>query len=263
MKSMTQSGCIFHGLRASGDVILCSLGNPFFIEVKSGIESALQELSSIGVTGSIIEIKGFDEKKELCALDQAAEEHVDGIVITPVNSRAISEKLEKLKEQGIEIVTINSDIHKPEKLAYVGCDYVASGDVGGKLIGIMSNGLTEHIAVIIGSMKVKAQAERLFGIKQVLKKHYPNDVIDSVIENEDDDQICFDRLDSLLAANHDISVICFAAAGVAGGLKAIEKYEKKRKLKVITYDLTDIVKKNLQNERIVASVCQEPYRQGV
>ena len=62
---------------------------------------------------------------------------------------------------------------------------------------------------------------------------------------------------ALLEESSDITRLCFAAAGVAGGLRALKELQLERKIKVITYDLTDIVRENIEKGLISATVCQE------
>lgn len=243
-------------------VLLCSEGNPFFHEVIQGVNNALEEMGHFGIQSSVKKIKGFDADLQLEKIDELLEERISGLVITPVNSKRVAQKIQELEDKKIPVVTINTDISIVKHLAYVGCDYVTSGCVAGELLGMMSNGAEEHIAIVIGSKMVMAQAQRLKGIKKTLKQDYSNIVVDTVLENEDDDQKSYELLKTLLQKNQDLTTICFAAAGVEGGIKAVCETKYGRKIRIITYDLTDIVKENLKSGVVSATVCQEPFRQG-
>lgn len=243
-------------------VLLCSEGNPFFENVINGVNHALEEMAHFGIQNSVKEIKGFDADIQLKNIDELMEEKISGLVITPVNSKRVAKRLQELEDNNIPVVTINTDISSVKHLAYVGCDYVTSGCVAGELLGMMSNGFKEHIAILIGSKMVMAQAQRLKGIKDTLKKDYSNISVDAVLENDDDDQKSYDLLKNLLHENPNLTTVCFAAAGVAGGIKAIHETDYGRRLRIVTYDLTDVVRENLKSGIISATVCQEPFRQG-
>lgn len=243
-------------------ILLCSEGNPFFDEVINGVRNAIEEMSHFGIESMIREIKGFDADLQLKVMEELLAEGINGLVLTPVNSKRIARKLQELEDQGIPVVTINTDISSVKHLAYIGCDYVISGCVAGELLGMMSNGAREHVAVVIGSKEVLAHADRLRGIKKTLKKDFPNIVIDAVLENQEDDVKSYQLLKKLLCENPAITTVCFAAAGVEGGLQAIQEVSREKKLRVITYDLTDVVRENLRAGVISATVCQEPFRQG-
>ena len=243
-------------------ILIASDDNPFFKDVLIGIENAVQELKRLGIESSLVTIKGFDIESQLKKIDELVYAGINGLVITPVNAKEIADKLEKVIEKGIEVVTINTDIPNVKKMAYIGCDYVTSGCVAGELIGMMSNGLPERMVVVLGSRKVLAHDQRLKGIRRTIKQDFPNVSIVKVLENEENDDKCYEMVKDILKKKKDITCICFAAAGVEGGLKAIKEAGLEKKLHIVSYDLTDIIKKNMAEGIISATVCQEPYLQG-
>ena len=243
-------------------VILCSEGNPFFNDVINGVNNALEEMGHFGIQNIVRKIKGFDADLLLKEIDGLLAEKISGLVITPVNSPNVAQKIQELEDANIPVVTINTDISSVKHLAYVGCDYITSGCVAGELLGMMSNVFEEHVALIIGSSMVMAQEQRLRGIKKTLKRDYSNITVEAVIENDDDDQKSYEQVKALLKEKPELTTICFASAGVEGGIKAVRESECGRKLRIITYDLTDIVRENLKSGVVSATICQEPFRQG-
>lgn len=243
-------------------ILLCSEGNPFFKDVLQGIDNARQELNHLGVESEVKSIKGFDVQAQIEKIEEFVREGIDGLVLTPVNAPEVAEKLNSVIAGGVHVVTINTDIPGVRRMAYVGCDYVTGGCVAGELLGMMSNGLKERVVIIIGSRRVLAQEQRLHGIRRILKKDFPNITVEAVLENEEDDGKCYELVKRLLQEDRELTGICFAAAGVAGGIRAIKEAELERKLQIITYDLTEIIQENMKNGMIAATVCQEPYQQG-
>ncbi len=244
-------------------ILLCSEGNPFFEDVILGIEDALREVEPLGIQALIRKIKGFHLKYQLEAIEELMKEQISGLVITPVNAPEIAQKIRELEEQNIPVATINTDIISDiEHFLYVGCNYVKSGNVAGGFLGLLSNGQKEHVAVVIGSRMAMAQVQRLEGILAVFKKEYPNITVDAVLENEDDDQESYEMMKKLLKENPDITMVCFASAGVKGGLQAIKDANYRRRIRIVTYDLTEAVQENLKSGFVLATVCQEPYQQG-
>lgn len=243
-------------------VLLCSEGNPFFNEVISGVNNALEGLSHFGIQSNVRRMKGFDADLQVEQIEELLKEGISALVLTPVNSRRVAVKLQELEENDIPVVTINSDVPSVRHLAYVGCDYVMSGCVAGELLGMMSNGMEEHVAVLIGFKSVLAQSQRVKGIRKTLKKDYPNITVDAVLENEDDDEKSYKKMKKLLGLNKNLTAICLASAGVEGAIRAVREVDYPRNLRIVAFDLTNVVKENLTNGVISATVCQEPYRQG-
>lgn len=242
-------------------ILLCSLGNPFFDDVIRGIEDALNEAEPLGIQGVIKKIKGFHIQQQLEAIDELMKEQISGLVITPVNAPEIARRIRELEEQNIPVATINTDIASDVKhFLYVGCNYEKSGNAAGGFLGLVCNGHREHMAIVTGSRMAMAQEERLEGIRSILKQEYPNITVDAVLENEDDDQTSYEIVKKFLEGNQEITTICFISAGVRGGLQAIKETEKK--LRIVTYDLTDAVRESMKAGDVLATICQEPYQQG-
>lgn len=241
-------------------VLLNSEGNPFFEEVINGVKAALTTYEEFGMKSTIMTMKGYDVALQLRFLDELVSREVNGIVMTPLNSPEIVEKINELKEQNIEIVTINTDVLDSKRLAYVGCRYTKSGNVAAGLMGIMSNGQKEKYAIISSSKKNLAVERRIHGIVETVREEFPWIEITDIIENEDNDTVSYTVVKELLKRRKDLDGICFAGAGNEGGVTAIQEYGKK--LKILTFDLTDVVKRFLKEGIVSATICQEPYKQG-
>ena len=243
-------------------VILASKGNPFFKDVKHGINQALESISHFGIQSIVKEVKGYDAQKQVAEIDKLKKQGISGLVITPANSELVAEKLRELNDEKIPVVTVNTDIDRVEHLAYVGCDYVASGRVAAEMMGLISNGEERHIAVAIGSKLARAQLERIQGLEETLSQDYKNVVIDTVVENGEDNERSYTVVRKLLENNKKIAGICFVGAGLEGGIRAVKEVLEQRKLQIVTYDLTDSVRENLATGVISVTVCQEPFQQG-
>jgi len=243
-------------------VLLFTEGNPFFKEVLQGIYDAFNELKVFQIEGTIKFTKGYSVREQLSKLEEFRKERIHGLVLTPINSELIAEKLMEMKQEGIVTVTINTDIDEAGRIAYVGCDYIKSGNIAAGLLGLMSNGARERIAIVLASQMVYAHSLRLKGIIDTLRTDYPNIKVTSIIEHDDDDELSYQKTKKLLEENPEITSICFAAGGLSGGIRAIKELGKCSSLRIITYDMTEIVKENLKKNIISATVCQEPYKQG-
>ena len=59
---------------------------------------------------------------------------------------------------------------------------------------------------------------------------------------------------------HQPDLLYFAAAGLEGGLRAVQEYGKK--VHIITVDETELVRRCLLDGTVAATVTQQPYVQG-
>lgn len=60
-------------------------------------------------------------------IDELLAEEINGIAMTPYNDDRIRNRINALYEQGIPVVTLNTDIENSRRLAYVGSNYTRSG----------------------------------------------------------------------------------------------------------------------------------------
>lgn len=230
-------------------VVINNIGNEFFDYVLEGLMHEAKKYSNINLI--IRNFKGYEEEKQIEAIESIMKEEVHALIINPFNTERITQTLRKIK---IPIVTMNNDI-EIEKLAFVGCDYFNSGQLSGDIANIaLPNG--GSVAIVIGSYKIKGHIERIEGFKQVFKSQ--GHVVET-FENQDDDEFSYQVTKEIISRG-GFDLIYYAAAGISGGLRAIE--DMKSDIKVITVDETKAVRKGLAEGRVLATITQQPYKQG-
>lgn len=238
-------------------VILNSLGNIFFDEVLRGINDASSEISDYGFVVEYKLLKGYNVAEQCEAIDFAYRNGAKSILITPINSNLISEKLNFITSSGIQVVTVNADIDC-EKLAYVGCNYTKSGQTIGRIIGMIAEGRA-NILIVTGSLKMKGHRDRVAGAINVLNSYKGIRIVD-VLENNDDEIESYDNVKNCLLKNPNIDFLLVTAGGVNGAIKALESTD--RQIKLATFDDTEKIKELMFSDKIIATVTQQPYEQG-
>lgn len=100
-------------------VIIFSRENPFYIDVLNGIQEKSKELSGYGCSVLVKQISSSVEA-QLAAIDELLLNGINGLALAPFNEEQIRSKINALFEQGIPVVTLNTDIRNSKRLAYVG-----------------------------------------------------------------------------------------------------------------------------------------------
>lgn len=239
-------------------VVLFSENNPFFDEVSEGVQMKARELEDYGVT-TLTRRTEFDVKTQLDAIDELLQEGIHGLLLAPYNHPAIPVKINELADQGIPVVTVNTDIGGSRRMAYVGSDYICGGRTAAGLLALMTTGEVE-LGIITGSPNVLCHSERIRGLTETLERSYPRIHIAEVLENHDDEFESYALTRRLLQENPEIDALFFAAAGVFGGCKAIQ--ESGRHPKVVTFDDVPTTLEMLRAGIISATISQQPRRQG-
>ena len=166
-------------------VILFSTGNPFFQDVLSGIDEKAEELANYNCTVITKQIS-FGVEAQLQTIDELLAEEVNGIAMTPYNDARIRNRINALYEQGIPVVTLNTDIENSRRLAYVGSNYTRSGATAAGLLQLMTSG-TVNIGIVTGSSNILCHTERIAGFMKTLVPYRDRiHVIDTVIRTPRD-----------------------------------------------------------------------------
>lgn len=239
-------------------IILNGLGNAFFEDVIKGIDYAFEEIEDYGFEKELVLLKGYDVAEQIRAIDEMVRKGCKSILITPVNDSVIEDKIREISNDGINVIYINSKCDNNANIPYVGCDYYKGGRTAGNLIRLFAeNGA--NLLLVTGSKRQKGHIDRIKGIEDVLKNNEKYNIA-GIVENNDDETASYEIVKQSLNAIPGIDFICVTAGGAEGAMKAIAESEKR--YKTITFDETDTIKKCLSEGTVLATITQEPFRQG-
>ena len=241
-------------------VISATVGNVFFKDVVQGIRRAAAEVRTLGVSIRYREVARFSVAEQLACLREMMAEGIDALAINPINDPAIREKLTEAAEDGVPLVTFNSDIEGVDRMTYIGCDYRNTGRIAAGLLALAA-GEKAEVAVVTGSTKSLGHCLRVEGFREELRR-YPAMRIAKVVEMFDDEAISRARVSELLRGNEGIDAFFFCAAGKEGGIEAILEARPERRPVIVTVDIDAFTRERLLDETVVATVCQEPHIQG-
>ncbi|MDE7203649.1 MAG: LacI family DNA-binding transcriptional regulator [Lachnospiraceae bacterium] len=241
-------------------VILFSTDNPFFADVLKGVNEKTQDLAGYNCTVLVKQIP-INVEAQLNAIDELLREEVNGIALAPHNDDRIRVRINELYEQGIPVVTLNTDIENSRRIAYVGSNYTKSGATAAGLLRLMTHS-TVYIGIITGSSDILCHTERIAGFTDTLKPEQERMHIVSIIETQDDEIESYEQTSRLLKEHPEINALFFAAGGVYGGCRAITSLGFTDKLCVIAFDKADTTEHFLQEGVLSAVICQQPHIQG-
>ena len=241
-------------------VLIYGSGNPFFTEIKRGIDKRMQDLIIYGCE-LIFRQTRFDVKEMLSALDELASLDITGLLITAFDDDRIREKVRILTDKGIPVVTMNTDINDCGRLAYVGGDSYKGGQTAGALMGLLTNGKAE-VGIITGTRSIRGQEERIRGFRELAQKKYPNIHIEAIEECHDDDYKSYETVQRMLLEYPTIDAFFFPAGSIYGGCKALHQMTTRKKYTVITFDDSEVTRDFMRKDIITAIISQHPYLIG-
>lgn len=241
-------------------VILFSTDNPFFADVLKGVNEKTKDLAGYNCNVLVKQIP-INVDAQLNAIDELIQEDVNGIALAPQNDDRIRIRINELFEQGIPVVTLNTDIENSTRIAYVGSNYTKSGRTAAGLLRLMTHG-DVRIGIITGSSDILCHTERIAGFTDALKPYHEHMHIISVAETQDDEIASYEQTARLLNEHPEINALFFAAGGVYGGCRAITSLGLAGKLRVVAFDKAETTEQFLQDGVLSAVICQQPHIQG-
>ena len=236
--------------------------SPFMIEIYKGIHQAVEELSIWNIDILERSIDSVDEKEQLDAIDSLVEEGIHGLAIMPVNSNAVSKKINWLiEEKDIPVITFNSDIVGTKRLCFVGMDNHRSGLTAAGLMDMMTRG-TGKVLVITGFLSNHVNSRRVDGFIEELKRSGSGLTIaaiqGSLDEADEVQKIIVDALQDIPG----ITGILVVSSGQEGIIRAFEELHLTQRPYVIIYDQTPANEQMLVDGFADFLIEQDNYVQG-
>ncbi|MDO5345863.1 MAG: LacI family DNA-binding transcriptional regulator [Lachnospiraceae bacterium] len=241
-------------------VILFGPENPFFQRVLEGVSAKAEELAAYDCTVLIRRVT-FDGDAQVRSMRELVAEGIHGLVMTPYNDQAVIDTINELYNQGIPVVTMNTDIQGSRRIAYVGSNYYEGGRTAGGLMRLATGGHA-RLGIITGSSQVLCHTERIAGFLDVIGRTAPGIQVLDTLKNHDDEFESYEVTKHFLKAHPDADAIFFAAAGVHGGCRAITHMNRSKQMHVICFDADDTVRPLVAEGLISATISQQPHKQG-
>jgi len=241
-------------------VIHSGRGNPFFVDVVAGIREAERELADYGVSVELRELEGYDAGTQLAAIDELAP-RVSALVLHPINEPGVQRRVDRLLDEGIPTVTLNSDLEHCGRVCYVGSDYYAGGATAAAIIAICTRRVAQ-LGVVAGVDAVLGHRQRLLGALEYLREHAPGVRIAGRVSAQDDAGLAYDRTRALLEENPRIDTVFVVAARVAEVCRAVIDAGRAPKVRVFAFDNVPSTVEMMRRGLVEVVICQQPFRQG-
>lgn len=240
--------------------IFQSAETPTMQDVAAGARQAAAELRVSGVEVELREVQGRDTLQVLRQIDELVAWGAGGLAIASNNTPDLVQRIGQLYEQGIPVVTFNTDAPDSRRLCFVGMDNYRAGQTAAGLIRQMlpAGGLVLPIA---GHVNNGAHHRRLQGFLDTLKGVEDIQLLPF--------QPCFDRDDyaheitqHTLRETPSLACVYITSNGQRGVCRAIEDERRKGRVRVVAYDLNEPNRQLLKNGDLSFVLDQMASKQG-
>ncbi|MEP2533257.1 LacI family DNA-binding transcriptional regulator [Shimia sp.] len=195
--------------------------NAFFNRMRQHLSATAQHFASDRVSVEIIEIAAFAISGLHDSLVSLVDENFDGAAIVGLQGGALEAPLKQLRDKGIAIIGLVSDLPEEYRSAYIGIDNTVAGRTAARLIGMSHAGRKGLVQTFAGSLDAQDHDERLAGFREVIDADYPQiDLLETVM-TKDDAAIVRAQTETQLEVQSELTAIYNVGAGNSGLIAAL------------------------------------------
>ncbi|MBN1341999.1 MAG: substrate-binding domain-containing protein [Phycisphaerae bacterium] len=240
------------GKRPDLYIEVSALGNlEYFHDHKLGMQKASE------LFGVQTEYKGpseYDIPAMVASFELAIARKPGGIAVVGFDD-ALVPIVDKAVDAGIPVVTVDADLPKSKRIAFVGTGNFNAGYQGGKKLAELIAGQGK-VAILTKTGQSNLN-ERVEGYKAALAEH-PKISVVSVGNTESDPAKATQIAKSLLQKYDDLAgIACVEAAGGAGAATAVREADRIGKVKIVAMDRDNAVLRYIKQGVIQATVAQQ------
>jgi len=207
-------------------------------------------------------IEGFDANKLAQKLYELREQ-TQAVGLVGLDHPQVRDAIMALRDSGVHVSTLVSDIPISARLGYVGIDNRAAGRLAALLLGRFLPQHTEQkVAVFVGSLAYRGHEEREMGFRSLLSEEFPHLRIAHILEIGDDRDRAFAVTQDLLRKEppHAIYNIGAGNQGIARALKEARPGEARPAPRIVFvgHDLTEATRRLLLDRTMDAVIDQNP-----
>ncbi|MDF9811209.1 ABC transporter substrate-binding protein [Streptomyces sp. SPB162] len=230
--------------------------DPFYITMACAAQA---EAAKVGVNLKINGSAQWDVAVQRPIIDSVAATHPDGLLISPVDSTALTPSLQQIQGAGTKVVLVDTSVTE----ASVGVSRISSdNEAGGKVAAkALAQLMGDKGSAIVISVKpgVSTTDARIKGFTEEIRSNHSGITLLPVLYDNDLPATAASQIQATLAAHPDLGGV-FAgntntAQGVSTGLQAAGKQGK---VKVAAFDAEPDEITALQNGTLDVLVAQDP-----
>ncbi len=240
----------------------------FWKSINAGAVKAQRELNQQGIKVNVIwkgPLKEDDREQQVQVVENFVAQRVSGIVIAPLDRKALAGPIENAVAGKIPVVIIDSGLDSKAQTSFIATDNLEGGRIAGRELGKMLGGKGNVIMLrlAVGSASTEEREE---GFLEVMKKDFPNIKLLSTDQHAGPTRDTAKRtaenllnrfgrdVNGIFACNESSAVgmlLALRDAGLAGG-----------KVKFVAFDSGETLNAGLKAGDIQGMVVQNPMRMG-
>ncbi len=220
----------------------------------AGLRAAADQL---GVKSDFVGPDAYDARAQQEEFRRVLAQKPAGILVSPADPELMKADIDQAIEQGIPVITMDSDASASKRLLFIGTNNYQAGVIGGR---VLADRLKGKGKVVVYTMPRQANLhERLRGYQDVLSNH-PGIKITEVVDIKGDPGVAAARTQELIVQKKDRpdAFVCLEASACQMVAEVLDRNKILDKL-VIAMDTDLATLEWIQKGLIAATIAQKPY----
>ncbi|MES0862961.1 LacI family DNA-binding transcriptional regulator [Ruegeria sp. SCPT10] len=206
-----------------------------------------------------IEIKKvapFEPQDIVNILDAVDSLDVDGVAVFGPETPSVRDAVKRLRDKGVPVVALVSDLPSSERDHFVGIDNVSAGRTAAQLMGRLVH-RDGKVLVLTGSRLARDHLERRQGFDLVVAEEFPHLQVVASVEGRDDPDLIYKMMPEIFETYPDLVGIYSSAAGNAGLIQFLSENRFSKDLVIIAHELTPLSREALRLGTFDALISQD------
>ena len=202
-----------------------------------------------------------DVNQEVTVLEQVIAKNPAGIAVTCVNPEGLKDPIQKAIDQGIPVVTFDSDSPDSGRYSFLATGHYAAGVEAAKAIAELCGEQGEvGILQVPGLLNLE---ERANGFKETIEANYPNMKVVQTVNGNLDQAEGAKVTAGMLQANPNMKgIFCTDSTAGVGAGTAVKEAGKEGAIQVVSFDTDSATLDMIKEGTIQATIAQGTYNMG-
>lgn len=236
-------------------ILLPEARSQFVESIRAALREAYASQLADRVLLRVVSVPAQDPHAIVRALRALDPKALDGIALMVPESPQVRDQVARIKQSGLPVVALASDLPNSPRDYFVGIDNVKAGRTAALLMGkfLRRDG---EILVVTNSIRARDSLERRLGFDAVMQSDFPLHAVLPTVESFDDPARMEDVVFGQLIRRPRLVGIYSMGAGNQQVLNALRRSARAAEVSVIVHELTPPTRAGLLSGEIDAVIAQ-------